>query len=74
MNKQINDLMYNAGLTADGCWNQMDDYDREAVLKFAELIVLKCLTIVERQEYSYHEADPLHETAELIRDYFGIEE
>ena len=42
--------------------------------KFAELIVRKCLDIVNRKEYSYHEADPLWETAQLIKEHFGVEE
>ena len=40
---------------------------------FAESIVRECLTIVNRYEYSYHEADPLWETAELIKQHFGID-
>ena len=43
--------------------------DRE----FAELIVQDCLKIVNRHEYSYHEADPLWETAQLIKEHFGVE-
>ena len=31
--------MYRAGLTAQGCWDSMDQYDREAIEKFAELII-----------------------------------
>jgi len=41
--------------------------------KFAELIVRECLDIVNRHEYSYHEADPLWETAQLIKEHFGVE-
>ena len=41
--------------------------------KFAELIVKECLQIVNRKEYSYHEADPLWETAQLIKQHFGVE-
>jgi hypothetical protein len=41
--------------------------------KFAELIVQECLDIVNRHEYSYHEADPLWETAQLIKERFGVE-
>jgi hypothetical protein len=40
--------------------------------KFAQLIVRECLDIVNRHEYSYHEADPLWETAELIKERFGV--
>ena len=42
MNDKLDDLMYQAGLTAQGCWDHMDDYDRAAILKFAELIVREC--------------------------------
>jgi hypothetical protein len=41
-------------------------------VKFAELIVRECLKIVNRKEYSYHEADPLWETAQLIKEHFGV--
>jgi len=41
--------------------------------KFAELIVKECLDIVNRKEYSYHEADPLWETSQLIKEHFGVE-
>jgi hypothetical protein len=29
---KFDDLMYEAGLTAQGCWDEMDDYDKEAIL------------------------------------------
>ena len=39
MNERFENLMYHAGLTASGCWDKMDDYDHDAIKKFAELIV-----------------------------------
>jgi len=36
-------LMYESGLTAQGCWDEMDEYDREAIIRFARLIVRECL-------------------------------
>jgi hypothetical protein len=42
------------------------------IAKFAQLIVNECLVIVNRHEYSYHEADPLWETAQLIKERFGV--
>jgi len=47
--------------------------EQEDVETFAQLIVRECLDIVNRKEYSYHEADPLWETAQLIKEHFGIE-
>jgi hypothetical protein len=46
----------------------------EELEKFAGLIIEKCLGIVNRKEYSYHEADPLWETAQLIKEHFGVKE
>ena len=46
MNERIEDLMYHAGLTASGCWDQMDDYDKRAIEKFAELIAADCISVV----------------------------
>ena len=37
-NEQLEDLMYRAGLTAQGCWDSMDQYAREAILDFAKLV------------------------------------
>jgi hypothetical protein len=55
----------------DGHGGFVEQFDEE---KFAELIVRECLDIVNRHEYSYHEADPLWETAQLIKQHFGVEE
>ena len=41
--------MYEAGLTAQGCWDQMDEYDRTAILKFADLIVKDCISVLNRR-------------------------
>jgi hypothetical protein len=49
MNK-IDDLMYEAGLTAQGCWDEMDEYNRTAIMKFAELIVRECAKRVDYWE------------------------
>ena len=37
-NEQLEDLMYRAGLTEQGCWDSMDQYDREAIMDFAKLV------------------------------------
>jgi len=71
MNERIKQLAEQAGYKADmfgvGHW------DMPECKKFAELIVRECIDIVNRHEYSYHEADPLWETAQLIKEHFGVE-
>jgi len=71
MNKRIQELAEQAGLTDYMVFGRIES--KEDVLKnFAESIVRECLDIVNRKEYSYHEADPLWETAELIKERFGV--
>lgn len=42
MTENIENCLYQAGLTAQGCWDELDDYAREGIEKFAELIVREC--------------------------------
>jgi hypothetical protein len=58
-----------------GYWSgQTIEMNDIGIAKFAELIVRECIDIVNRHEYSYHEADPLWETAQLIKEHFGVKE
>ena len=50
MNERMEDLMYRAGLTAQGCWDEMDSYDRQAIEKFAELIVRECCEVAKQTD------------------------
>lgn len=45
MDTKFEDLMYKSGLTASGCWDQLDEYDRKAIEKFGELIVKECVEV-----------------------------
>ncbi len=49
MNEKIENLMYQAGLTASGCWDKMDDYDHQAIEKLVELIVNDCAGLIENE-------------------------
>lgn len=86
MNERIDKLMYHAGLTAQGCWDEMDEYDRKAIEKFAELIVRECINIVEEQKECLHEeqqywhdrdygyALAVDDASKGIKQFFGVEE
>lgn len=41
------DLMYEAGLLADGCWDEFDQYDKDAIKKLVELVIKDCIDILE---------------------------
>lgn len=71
MHKQFDDLMYSAGLTAQGCWDQMDEYDRDAILKFAQLIVAECIDVVSDCSVEYCTRPQI---VSEIREHFGVEE
>ena len=82
MNKQIEDLMYRAGLTAQGCWDEMDAYDKQSIEKFAELIVCECMKVAVNKDSGYiHPADVAgymaagrSTAAQMIKEHFGVEE
>ena len=67
MNDKLDDLMYKSGLTASGCWDQMDSYDKEAVEKFAELIVRECADIATMNQFQWDSAGG------YVLKHFGIE-
>ena len=70
MNERIEDLMYHAGLTASGCWDEMDAYDRTAIVKFSQLIVADCLNIIAKYEISAGEM-PYGWTYVALKDIYS---
>lgn len=64
------EFMKRSGLTAQGCWDEMDDYDREAIAKFAELIVKECIEVVKWTPSQF----PNDECVSNIKKHFGVEE
>lgn len=78
MTSKFEDLMYLSGLTAQGSWDNLDDYDRTAVLKFAELIIQKCMTIVLKESKWYWDKDEfessnaIQNAARRLKEHFGV--
>ena len=71
MNERIEHLMYLAGLTAQGCWDKLDDYDRNAIEKFAELIVRECIERV--GVYRVRMDSSPANIIQDIKEHFGVE-
>lgn len=42
MNDNIENCLYKSGLTAQGCWDELDDYAKQGIEKFADLIIMEC--------------------------------
>ena len=76
MNQKLQDLMYHSGLTSQGCWDEMDEYDKQAIEKFAELIVQEAAAFVSgaAEVYNQAEQDACVRASRGLKKYFGIEE
>jgi hypothetical protein len=66
MNQRIEHCLYQAGLTAQGCWGELDEYAKESIGKFAELIVRECALVVHKKTGPKSALDVL--------EHFGVEE
>ena len=80
MNERIENCLYQAGLTAQGCWDELDDYAREGIEKFALLIVQECAEISEQSQWSeakgeYYEGfnEAMIYVSNKIKEHFGVE-
>lgn len=74
MNERIDNLMYQSGLTAQGCWDNMDQYDRQAIEKFASLIIKECAKVLVQHGSFSSNSEPYNYGASLIEEHFGVEE
>ena len=79
MNKAFDDLIYQSGLIADGCWDELGTYEQEAIERLIELIVRECSKIIVNGGYrnpalggKYPLTPP--EIAKMIQEHFGVEE
>jgi hypothetical protein len=68
MNQQLENLMYESGLTAQGCWDSMDDYDHAAIEKLVELVVQESIDVIVRHDYHGQWL------GEKIKQHFGIDQ
>ena len=67
-------LHYHSGLVAQGCWDELDEYDREAIQRFGELIVKECAEIADVERPSSLGCGYITKTkGMLIREHFGVE-
>jgi hypothetical protein len=79
MNERIEHCLYQAGLTAQGCWDELDDYAKEGIEKFAELIVKECVSVVENLSPGYDDYRNQIEDAfrgdcvSQIKQHLGVE-
>jgi hypothetical protein len=75
VNERIEHCLYQAGLTAQGCWDELDDYAKEGIEKFAELIVRECVDICRDidGEDNIDARSGRQDCAVEIQEHFGVE-
>jgi hypothetical protein len=68
-------LHYHSGLVAQGCWDELDEYDREAIIRFGKLIVQECAKIADVERPNSIGCGYITKTkGMLIREHFGVAE
>jgi len=48
MNNKLDDCIYESGLIAQGCWDELDDYAKQAIERYGKLILKECIQICEQ--------------------------
>jgi hypothetical protein len=44
-NKLIENLLYSSGLTAQGCWDQLDSYAQDAIIRAIQMTAQECASV-----------------------------
>jgi hypothetical protein len=65
MKDKLEDLLYESGLTAQGCWDELDDYARQGIEKFAELLEKEFFSA----GYQAGKSDGIQETVRDCADF-----
>jgi hypothetical protein len=75
MNDRIENCLYQAGLTAQGCWDELDDYAKKGIEKFGELIVQDCLGVLKKRYMGDNNREDMEvkRCIEDIKKHFGVE-
>ena len=76
MNKAFDDLIYQSGLIADGCWDELGTYEQEAIERLIELTVRECIKLIEEstEDDEYWSRVTGAESIMAIEEHFGVEE
>ena len=53
MTDKYDDQLYQSGLTAQGCWDDLDQYAKDAIIRFGDLIVKECAEYADPTSRSY---------------------
>jgi predicted metal-dependent phosphotriesterase family hydrolase len=69
MNNKLDDFMYESGLIAQGCWDELDDYAKQAIERYGKLIAEECVRLCEQGTDTQMTSSG---AAQLIKLKFGL--
>lgn len=66
-------LLYESGLVAQGCWDELDEYTQSAIMRFYELAIREACNVLNDWKY---EPFPFDEdiAQELLQKHFGVKD
>ena len=72
---QFSNFVYHSGLIAQGCWDKFDDWDKQALRRFGNLIIKDCIdTLQERFMGDLNREDQeVRRCIETLQKHFGVE-
>ena len=76
MNERFENCLYRAGLTAQGCWDELDEYTKTGIERFAELIVRECANhcdLLLDHKISSEWSRGTHDCSRAIKKHFGVD-
>jgi hypothetical protein len=68
MTEHFEQLLYESGLTAQGSWDQMDQYDREGIRHLYGMAIRDCIQHVEMWE-----RDSRNHISHMLKNHYGVE-
>ena len=76
MTPKFDDLIYQSGLIADGCWDELGTYEQEAIERLIELTVLECVKACINEGRTFEVASAGEYSSNLyasaIKKHFGL--
>ena len=76
MNK-MDDLLYESGLTAQGCWDELDNYAKECIIKFGRMIVSETIdelcTQMDKHGIHLSNLPTWYKCMEKTEEHFGVD-
>jgi hypothetical protein len=79
MSDKLDELMYCSGMTAQGCWDEMDSYQQNAINLLVKYVAKECMSvIVQNRNFASQHKWPATELANVclyeIDKLFGVQE